>query len=128
MDCDGPVIAITPLTDRIIRVRLAPEGAFEPRRSWAVARSDEEFPGATVELSATEQTLFLQTAALTLRIALDSGKLSFFDAGQQPFCADEVGLQWHSDGAGARRVACSKRIEAGEHFYGFGERTGQLDK
>ena len=27
-----------------------------------------------------------------------------------------------------RRVACAKRIEDGEHFFGFGERTGPLDK
>ncbi|HEY0607075.1 MAG TPA: glycoside hydrolase family 31 protein [Herpetosiphonaceae bacterium] len=128
LDCDGPVVAITPLTDRIIRVRLAPEGAFEPRRSWAVARSDEEFPGAGVEISTTEQTLVLETSTLSLRIDLPSSKLTFFDARQQPFCADEIGLQWQSDGAGARQVACSKRIEAGEHFYGFGERTGKLDK
>ena len=27
-----------------------------------------------------------------------------------------------------RRVACAKHIEDGEHFFGFGERTGPLDK
>ena len=26
------------------------------------------------------------------------------------------------------RVSCTKRIEFGEHFFGFGERTGPLDK
>ncbi len=31
-------------------------------------------------------------------------------------------------GARTAEVLCEKRIEAEEHFYGFGERTGQLDK
>src|SRR5690348_4105070 len=43
LDYGGPSVAITVLTDSLVRVRLAPEGAFEVRRSWAVVRADEEF-------------------------------------------------------------------------------------
>ena len=50
LDYGGPRVAITILSDRIIRVRLAPDGAFLARRSWAVARADEEFGEATFEI------------------------------------------------------------------------------
>jgi alpha-glucosidase len=124
----GPRIAITVLSDHMIRVRLAPEGMFAARRSWAVARADDEFPEALFEIKELDQALVLQTTSLTLRIEREGGSLSFADAQGQPFCADETGMQWSQAVVEPRRVACTKRIEAGEHFCGFGERTGQLDK
>ncbi len=38
-DYGGPVLAITPLTDSVVRIRLAPYGVFAPRRSWAVVHA-----------------------------------------------------------------------------------------
>jgi alpha-glucosidase len=128
LDYDGPRVAITILTDRMIRVRLAPDGTFAARRSWAVARADDAFPEASFEIEESDQALVLRTTSLTVRIERDRGSLSFADAQGQPFCADEVGMQWGQAVAGPRRIACAKRIEVGEHFFGFGERTGQLDK
>ena len=128
LDYAGPQVAITVLTDRIIRVRLAPKGMFAARHSWEVARADDEFPEASFEIEESGQTLVLRTASLTVRIERDRGSLSFADIHGQAFCADEVGMQWGQSASGSRRVACEKRIEDNEHFYGFGERTGQLDK
>src|SRR2546425_4069902 len=128
LDYGGPRVAITVLTDRMIRVRLAPDGAFAAHRSWAVARADDAFPEAMFEIEKSGHALLLRTASLTVRIERDRGSLSFIDAQRQPFCADEVGMQWSQAASGPRRVACAKRIEAGEHFFGFGERTGHLDK
>ena len=128
LDYGGPRVAITVLTDRLIRVRLAPEGTFAARRSWAVARADDEFPEASFEIEESGQALVLRTASLTVRIKRERGNLSFTDAQGQPFCADEAGMQWNQNTAGPQRIACAKRIEADEHFFGFGERTGQLDK
>ena len=39
LDCGTPRVAITPLSDTIMRVRLAPHGSFAPRRSWAIKPS-----------------------------------------------------------------------------------------
>src|SRR6266516_5598929 len=128
LDYGGPRVAVTVLTDRIIRVRLAPDGTFAARRSWAVARADDEFPEASFEIEESGQALVLRTASLTVRIERDRGSLSFADVQGEPFCADEAGMQWSRSSSGSHRVACAKRIEAGEHFFGFGERTGQLDK
>ena len=128
LDYGGPRVAITVLTDRMIRVRLAPDGTFAARRSWAVVRADDEFPEASFAIEELGQALVLQTASLTVQIERDQGNLSFADAQGQPFCADDAGMQWDQAASEPRRIACAKRIEAGEHFFGFGERTGQLDK
>ncbi len=128
LDYGGPCVAITVLTDRMMRVRLAPDGAFAARHSWAVVRADDEFPEAAFEIEESAPALVLRTHSLTVRIERARGNISFADAQGQSFCADEVGMQWSQDTAGPRRVACAKYIEVGEHFFGFGERTGQLDK
>ena len=128
LDYGGPRVSITILTDRIIRVRLAPDGTFAAHRSWAVARTDDAFPAASFEIEESGQALVLRTVSLAVRIERDKGGLSFADAQGQPFCADEGGMYWGQAASESRRVACAKRIEAGEHFFGFGERTGQLDK
>ena len=128
LDFGGPRVAITVLTDRIIRVRLGTDGTFVARRSWAVARADEEFGEATFEIEESGRELLLKTATLTVRIDRDRGSLSFTDAKGRRFCADEAGMQWGRTETEQRRVACAKHIEEGEHFFGFGERTGLLDK
>src|SRR5437588_12032547 len=56
LDYGGPRVAITVLTDSLIRVRLAPDGTFAARRSWAVARADDEFPEASFEIEESGQT------------------------------------------------------------------------
>src|SRR5256886_8616964 len=128
LDYGGPRVAITALTDRMIRVRLAPDGTFAARRSWAVTRADDEFPEASFAIEESGQALVLRTGSLTVQIERDRGSLSFADAQGQPFCADDAGMQWGQAASEPRRIACAKRIEASEHFFGFGERTGQLDK
>src|SRR6266581_7286455 len=128
LDYGGPRVAISVLSDRIIRVRLAPEGAFAARRSWAVARADEEFGEVAFEIEELGSELLLRTASLTVRIDPGSGRLSFEDMQGQSFCDDEAGMQWDRIELEQRRVTCVKRIEVGEHFFGFGERTGPLDK
>ncbi len=136
LDCGGPRLALTVLTPRMVRVRLAPTGAFAPRRSWAVAAPDSAFPSTPLEVQATPHTLLLQTELLTITIERDPCRIAFANTAGQRFCADAEGMRWgyipHLEPdvlpLGTDCVACSKRIEANEHFYGFGERTGQLDK
>lgn len=128
LDGDSARLTITPLTDRIIRIRLAPSGTFAPRRSWAVAQPDEAFPGAPWALEAGEETIQLRTGALAVYVARGSGALHFTDAAGRAFCADAEGAHWSPAAASPATVGWTKRIEPGEHFYGFGERTGRLDK
>src|SRR5260370_24732099 len=80
LDFGGPRVAITILTDRMIRVRLALDGVFAAPRSWAVTRSDETFPEAPFEIVEQDEALVLRTASLTVLIERKQGSLSSTDA------------------------------------------------
>ncbi len=100
LDYGGPRVAITVLTDRMLRVRLAPEGTFAARHSWAVTQADDEFAETSFEIEESSQALVLRTASLTVRIERERGNLSFADVQGQPFCADEAGMQWNQSASG----------------------------
>ena len=74
LDYGGPRVAVTALTDSLIRVRLAPDGEFLVRRSWAVARADEEFGEAAFDIEESDRELLLRTASLTVRIDREQRK------------------------------------------------------
>src|SRR5437763_13335723 len=111
LDYGGPRVAISVLSDRIIRVRLAPDGAFAARSSWAVARADDDFGEVAFEIEESDRELLLRTVSLTVRIDRDGGSISFADMQGQPFCADEAGMQWDRTESEPRRVTCAKLIE-----------------
>jgi alpha-glucosidase len=127
LDCGGPQLQVTVLTPHLVRVRLAPDGIFAPRRSWAVAQADDDFTAAPFEVREQASSLEFDTDAMLVRIDKADCRISFADPRGLEFCADADGMRWHDTSAG-RQVTCDKHIAAGEHFYGFGERTGQLDK
>lgn len=124
LDCGGPRLAVTALTDRLIRVRLAPSGEFAPRRSWDTARADDEFAPAPFTVETRGGEVVLDTGALSVRVETATGRVAFADAHGRLFAADAEAPAW-KPGAGVR---VAKRIAGGEHFYGFGERTGLLEK
>lgn len=135
----GPRVSITVLTSRLFRVRLAPTGTFAPRRSWAVTTPDERFPEVPFEVIEQANQLVLKptvpeddgVTAVSVVIQRDPCRIAFLTPDGQEFCADDEGLQWNTAPAGVYsrwRVGCTKSIAEGEHFFGFGERTGHLDK
>src|SRR5437588_11855639 len=73
LDYGGPRVAITALTDSMIRVRLAPDGTFAARRSWAVTRVDDEFPEPSFAIEESGQALVLGPTSLTVQIDRDRG-------------------------------------------------------
>src|SRR5574340_517478 len=102
LDYGGPYVAITMLTDSLIRVRLAPEGVFEVRHSRSVARADEEFSEVTFELEDSGRELTLRTTTLSVKIDPQTGGLSFVNRQGQTFCVDDTGVQWRQNEAGPR--------------------------
>src|SRR5437016_11843051 len=87
LDCGGPRVALTALTEKIIRVRLAPTGVFTARRSWAVTPPDESFPGAPLELDEMDGDLVWRTPALSIHITRAPCRITFHDPHGRPFCA-----------------------------------------
>lgn len=147
LDCGGPRLALSVLAAEIVRVRLAPTGDFAPRRSWAVNRPDEDFAPVPFTIYERGPMIELRTTRMTVRIERATGQIACTDSADlsdhsgRLFCADEAGvafgrLNWaqtfvaddDATSASARQVACTKRIEPGEHFFGFGQRTGPLER
>src|SRR5436305_1858581 len=123
-DLGGPQLAVTVLAPNLVRVRLAPAGAFLPRRSWAVTRDDGEWPVVPFDLSESATEITIETGQMRVQIARNPCRITCYDKTGQPFAEDDgPGMTWR-----AGRMAAFKRIADGEHYYGFGERTGLLDK
>ncbi|HEY9781850.1 MAG TPA: TIM-barrel domain-containing protein, partial [Leptolyngbyaceae cyanobacterium] len=122
--CGESSLIISILDSNLIRVRLAPDGEFMPRRSWAVARDDSEWSIVPFEVQETADAVEIKTDRMRVLVQRQPCRITCFDIRSRPFAQDaEMGMSWRM---GA--VAASKQIAADEHFYGFGERTGLLDK
>ncbi|MBW4557587.1 MAG: DUF4968 domain-containing protein [Trichormus sp. ATA11-4-KO1] len=122
--CGDALLTISILAANLIRVRLAPTGEFMPRRAWAVALDDAEWTTVPFEVRETEATVEIETAQICVRVQRQKCQITCFDKANRPFAEDaDMGMSWRM---GA--VAGWKKIATDEHFYGFGERTGFLDK
>jgi alpha-glucosidase len=123
-ECGGPQLKISVLAPNLIRVRLAPTGEFMPRRSWAVTVDDSEWPVVPFEIHETPEAVEIETEQVRVQVQKDPCRVMCFDKVGRPFAHDaNPGIGWRM---GA--TAGWKQIEADEHFYGFGERSGLLDK
>jgi alpha-glucosidase len=123
-ECGEPCLTISVLAPNLIRVRMTPTGELLPRRSWAVAQADEQWSAVPFKVQEKADAVEIETEQLRVIVYREPCRIEFFDSAGQPFAQDaDPGMGWR---AGA--VAGWKQIEAEEHFYGFGERTGLLDK
>jgi alpha-glucosidase len=123
-ECGDACVAISVLASNLIRVRLAPNRQFMPCRSWAVTLDDAEWAVVPFEVEETAEAVEITTKQIRVRIQRDRCQIACFDQSGRPFAQDaDISMGWRM---GA--VAGWKKIEADEHFYGFGERTGLLDK
>ncbi len=126
-DWGGPLLAVTPLTAGVVRFRLACDGRFAPRRPWAPAAPDDAFPPPPFTVEEGPAGLDLLTDRLIVRIGREGGRVAVLDrASGRPVLEDGPagGPAW--DAAGA--AAWTKRMPPDEHYFGFGERVGLLDK
>lgn len=123
-DCDSSKFSIAVLAPNLLRVRLAPQGEFTERPSWAVTRDDSEWAPVSFEVHDINTQVQIKTESIHIYIDKSSSRITCFDLDGRPFATDATtNMGWR---LGA--VAGWKCIEADEHFYGFGERTGLLDK
>ncbi|MCY7320700.1 MAG: DUF4968 domain-containing protein [Phormidesmis sp. CAN_BIN36] len=121
LDCGNAQLRISVLSPKLIRVRLAPQG-FLPRRSWAVPCDDEQWEIPKFEVQQTDPAIVLQTDQMCVKIQRYPCRIACYDLQGQPF-AHDAEMGWKTE-----QVAAWKKIQANEHFYGFGERSGLLDK
>jgi alpha-glucosidase len=124
IQCGKPCLTISILAPNLIRIRMASTGEFLPRRSWAVTQADQDWAPVPFEVQETASTVEIITEQLRVVVERNPCRIKCFNLAGEPFAADaEVGMAWRTGS-----VAGWKTIEADEHFYGFGERTGLLDQ
>jgi alpha-glucosidase len=116
-------LAVTPLSEDVVRVRFTTQPAFARDHSYAVIKRDLGTPaanakigGATATITTPSLTVTVQYAPLRISFATPAGEILDAD---DPLCGISL--------AGSEfRVA--KQLHDDEHVYGFGEKTGRLDK
>ncbi|WP_254567361.1 glycoside hydrolase family 31 protein [Oscillatoria sp. HE19RPO] len=122
-NCGSQTLVINAVAPNLIRVRMSPTGVVSPPRSWAVTQ-EENWPDVALTVQQHPDSTEIITDRMRVAVAHNPCRLTCFNPHDQPFAQDiESGISWRQ---GA--VANWKKIEVGEHFYGFGERTGLLDQ
>jgi alpha-glucosidase len=127
-DYSGPLLAVTVLAGDLLRIRLTRSGSFAARRSWAVTRPDEDFAPAAFTVDQLADASVLATEQLTVRLAREGGRVSICERdGGRTVLEDgpDGGPTWDESAGAAIWV---KQMPSDAHYYGFGERTGLLDK
>jgi len=117
-------LAITPLSDDVIRVRFTSAQEFGRDHSYAVINQDLGTPHVTVKND--DGVTSLQTASLKVTVQQSPLRISFTDSDGNLLDADDPQYGTSISGGGSFRVA--KQLPDDAHIYGLGEKTGVLDK
>lgn len=118
------IVQITVLKPGIVRVRFAPGSQLGPDHSFALV-PDALHWQAPFQFKTSDSGDELKTADLTVRIQRAPFRLTILD-GQGHVLAQDT----HADGIAydGHRVRDWQTLDDATHFYGFGEKTGVLDK
>ncbi len=120
-------VEVTALAPDLFRVGFFPEDRPVNYSSVAVVAQDWQ-PGP-VTIVEEAGVLTLTTSAATAHLSLGQFRIGFSDHAGREFALDdpELGMGWFP-ASGEAAVRVYKRHLAGEHYFGCGERTGELDK
>ena len=110
---------VTALTDDILRVRIARDGSFPEDASWAVSPKER---AQSVKVSPTANGF----ATATMRVSIDpaTGAMTVTDKQGKVITADKA-EPITMDGT---RFTLRKAMPQSEHYFGMGDKTGQLDR
>ena len=118
------VLAITPVSDNVIRVRFTSAKTFGRDHSYAVIAQDSAAGTAKIETSGNTTTF--TTAALKVTIQHAPLRVSFANSAGE--ILDTEDAQGGISFAGNGRIQTSEQLRDDEHVYGLGEKNGHLDK
>ncbi|HET7580331.1 MAG TPA: glycoside hydrolase family 31 protein [Bacillales bacterium] len=106
----------------IVRVVMNPLHKPDMQTSLAVVKEAES---VKVEAIEKKDVLVLKTEDLNVHIKKTPLRVSIYDDAERPLAIEGAqGAAYNSEG----HVSCTKIMEAIDHFYGFGEKSGFLDK
>ena len=136
----GERFRVSVLEDWLVRIQMLPDGHPRLSRTWMVVDESGDTPREgrlrddpspfsmpDIETTSDGEALELRTADLRLSIDRRDPRLLWHDAQGNRFAADLSGRAYPYD-RGGRTVSHYMERRSGEHYYGFGERAGPLDK
>jgi alpha-glucosidase len=136
----GERFQVSVLDDDLIRVQMFPNGQSRFHKTWTVVGQEGDvpyegrlrddlspFPLPPFDCTAQEGFILLQTRLLQLEITSGNFAINWFTAEGSSIAADLPGRAYSYDRTSAS-VWHHLEHRPGEHYFGFGERSGELDK
>ncbi len=136
----GERLQVSILDDDLIRVQLFPHGKPRLSRTWAVVGKDGDVPREgrrrddlspfrlpSFAIEQQNDSLCIRTQKLQFDLTLDPFAITWHAASGEPFASDLLERAYAYDRAG-KAIWHYMLHRSDEHYYGFGERSGELDK
>ena len=136
----GERLQVSVLGDDLIRVQMCPDGQPRFPRTWTVVGQEGDVPYEgrlrddlspfqlpPFQYTAQDDSIELRTRQLRLEISLGNFAIKWFDASGHSIASDLSRRAYVYDRASAA-VWHYLEHRPGEHYFGFGERSGELAK
>ena len=125
--CDGnSKVEVKVISDQIIRIRLAPQGVFLEEFSYAVESIDHKVTVFKLEDEADYYRIETNSVACVIR--KNDFKISFEDILGKVTNEDLEPMHWEENSDfGGYYVYATKKCDAGEAFYGLGDKSSNLN-
>ena len=120
---DQGTLAITPLSDDVIRVRFTTNSAFGRDHSYAVITHDLGKPVVKADIQSASATLTTMSSKVIVQYS--PLRISFANAAGEMIDADDLARGISLCGSEFR---VAKKLDDDQHVYGLGEKIGSLDK
>ncbi|PMQ02446.1 MAG: alpha-glucosidase [Dictyoglomus sp. NZ13-RE01] len=112
-------IEIRFITDKIVNIFLTNK---DERRKDTIAIERKEYAPSKYDVKEDEKFLILESSALKVRINKDDLTVAFLNKEDEVINEDYKEVEFNDE-----KVFCYKKL-LDDHFYGFGEKAGYLDK
>ena len=118
-------VDVSVIADDLVRVSMTLLEPAHPRLPGSFSVIERQWPNPQVSIEDTPESVAISTPAVIVDISKDPLRIAFYNPDGALICSDSAprGMGWDELGAG-----CYKSFHPHTHFYGFGERTGGLDK
>jgi alpha-glucosidase len=108
----------------IIRIRMAGLKGFEADEPWMVTRY--KWDETSLSFSEKNGVCVVKTSALTIRITNNPVRITFSSPDGTLINQDDTSMKPMEYLNGS--ICCTRQLQPGEHFFGFGERMDFIDQ
>lgn len=120
--CEQGFVTILFYRDDIVRIIMNPYSVPSLHSSIALVKQPEK---VTAQVAEDKNKVIITSSKLTIELRKSPLRISIKDENGSTLVAEtELGMGYTS----TQNVICFKAMDEDDHFYGFGEKTGFLDK